>query len=259
MSPDQQPVGAEPTPNDVGSVIEFGPGRDSRNARPGPARWADALLADRRLVPLIAALGGVGLFASLVSEWQVTKVDAALLGSGQVGSEALSATLADLGATGGGYLAGVFALVAATVLVLFGPGAGRRIARLIGLSVGGVLIALLAAIGSELGATSRLLTATFMVAATKNQVQLAYGRGLWCAVFGVAAVVLALLLVGRHLGPVEEGGAEGAVEQAPAVAPPVWSWRRPGTDEPGPEEPLGLSVSAAKPFTPATDERDEAG
>lgn len=259
MSPDQQPIGTEPTPNDVGSVIEFGPGRDvGRAARPGPARWADALLADHRLVSLAAALGGAGLFASLVSEWQVTRVDAALLGSGQVGSEALPATVADLGATGSGYLTGVFALVAATILVIFGPAAGRRIARLIGLSAGGVLIALLAAIGSQLGDTSRLLTATFMVAATKDQVQLAYGRGLWCALFGVAAIVLSLILAGRQLGQAPESEAGGAVEQGPAVAPAVWSWRRPSSDEPGPEEPFGLTVSAAKPFTAATDERDAA-
>jgi hypothetical protein len=258
MPPDQQPVRAEPTPADVGSVIEFGPAPASgRPARFSATRWAQALLDDRRLVPLAAGLGGVALFASLVSEWQVTKVDAALLGNGQVGTEALPATIADLGAVGSGYLAGVFALVATTVLVLFGPGPGRRAARLIGLSVGGVLIALLAAIGSELGDTSRLLTATFMVSATKDQVQLAYGRGLWCAVFGVAATVLALILLGRHLLPTaEDVTVEPAGPPAPA-APPIWSWRRPSADEQAPDEPMDLTVSAAKPFAPAADERDK--
>jgi hypothetical protein len=258
MPPDQQPVSAEPTPIEVGSVIEFGPRpARARRARPSLSRWAEALLADRRLVPLAAALGGVALFASLVSEWQVTKVDAALLGNGQVGTEALPATVADLGAVGSGYLLGLFALAATTVLVLFGPGPSRRAARLIGLSTGGVLLALLAAIGSELGDASRLLTATFMVSATTNQVQLAYGRGLWCAVFGVAATLLALILAGRHLLPAQEWVAVETAEQPAAVAPPVWSWRRPSGGEPAPDEPIDLTVSAAKPFTAATDERDE--
>jgi hypothetical protein len=260
MPPDQQPVSAEPTPIEVGSVIEFGPApQRDRPSRFSLNRWAESLLGDRRLIPLAAALGGVALFASLVSEWQVTKVNAALLGNGQVGTESLPASIADLGATGSGYLAGVFALVAATVLVLFGPGGSRPIARLIGLSTGGVLIALLAAIGSQLGDTSRLLTATFMVSATGDQVQLAYGRGLWCAVFGVAATVLALILAGRHMSAAAEHVPGESAEQPAAGLPPVWSWRRPSADEQAPEEPFGLTVSAAKPFTPATDERDEPG
>jgi hypothetical protein len=208
-------------------------------------------------VPLAATLGGVALFASLVSEWQVTNVDASLLGNGKVGTEALSAGVADLGAAGSGYLAGLFALVAATVLVLFGPGPSRRIARLIGLSTGGVLIALLAATGSQLGDTSRLLTATFMVSATGEQVHLAYGRGLWCAVFGVAATMLALILAGRHLVPAEAYEGPEPAEQPVGGAPPVFSWRRPRGEETAPDEPFDLTVSAAKPFTPATDDRDK--
>ena len=253
MSPDPQPVSAEPTPIEAGSVIEFGPDPATprrRGPRFNTAAWASALVADRRLVPLAAALGAVALFASLVSEWQVTNIDATLLLDGQVGSKALPTTIADLGAWGGGYLFGVFVLVATTVLVLFGPGPGRRYARLIALSTGGVLLALLAAVGSELGDTSRLLDQTFMASVTPAQVQLAYGRGLWCALFGVAAMMVALILAGR---PGLPGEAAGGGEELPQVL----SWRRPREEEHKPDEPFDLTVSSAKPFSASTDDRDK--
>jgi hypothetical protein len=265
MPPDQQPASAEPTPIEIGSVVEFGTDDNAPVAaqpRFGLSGWATALAADRRLVPLAAALGGVGLFASAVSEWQVTTVDATMLAGGQVGTRPLAATIADLGAWGGGYLAGVLLLVAATVLLLFGPAAGRRYARLIGLSTGGVLLGMLFAIGSELGDTSRLLDPVFMAQVTQAQVQISYGRGLWCAFFGVAAGMLALILAGRHLLPPEVAAhpaTEGAEPTTDGV-PAVWSWRRPPgaeDDEPQPDEPFDLTVSSAKPFTPSSGDRDK--
>ena len=59
-----------------------------------------------------------------------------------VGRQPIPTDVMDLGGWAAGYLIGVFGLVATTVLVLFGPPAGRRYARLIGLSVGGVLVIL---------------------------------------------------------------------------------------------------------------------
>ncbi|HEV7963866.1 MAG TPA: hypothetical protein VGP57_15120 [Actinoplanes sp.] len=268
MPPDQQPASAEVTPTEIGSVIEFGADEAAPRRPRGPrfsvSAWASGMAADRRLVPLAAALGGVALFASLISEWQVTDVDATLLGDGQVGTKPLPTTVADLGAWGGGYLAGLFVLVAAAVLVLFGPAPGRRYARLVGLSAGGVLIGVLAALGAELGNTSRTLGEVFMVQLNQNQVQLSYGRGLWCALFGVAATMLALILAGRHLLPPADDVSVPAAdeEQAAEVALPVWSWRRPRSaeedeDERQPDEPFDLTVSSAKPFTPSTDDRDK--
>jgi len=268
MPPDQQPSIVEPTPVEIGSVIEFGGEPDTPRRGRGPrfsiAAWGSSLAADSRLVPLAAALGGVALFASLISEWQVTNVDATLLGDGQVGTKPLASTIADLGGWGAGYLVGVFLLVAAAVLVLFGPAPGRRYARLLGLSAGGVLIGLLAAVGSELGDTSRALNAVSNASFTQDQIQLEYGRGLWCALFGVAATGLALILAGRHLLPPEEYvlvSTEHADEPA-EVMPPAWSWRRTRSAaeelaERPPDEPFDLTVSAVRPFTPANDERDK--
>ncbi|RZU51080.1 hypothetical protein EV385_2879 [Krasilnikovia cinnamomea] len=250
---DLMPAGEQP------SVVEFGHDDESGPERPRRrlADWAGGLAADRRLVPLAAALGGVALGASLISEWQVTAVDATVFGDGQVGTKPLSATVADLGAWGGGYLVGLFPLVTAVVLVLFGPRTGRRYARLVGLSTAGVLLALLAAATAHLRHASGVLGSVFTVQLGDDQLKLTYGRGIWCALFGVAAVMLALYLAGRHLEPgAEREPADGADE---AAAPTVWSWRRPrDTDDEGPPEaPYGLTVTSAQPLPPESAERDE--
>ncbi|MDT5039754.1 MAG: hypothetical protein QOE51_739 [Actinoplanes sp.] len=265
MSPDQQPSRADPPPIEIGSVVEFGvdppPARRWRGLRFSITAWAHGLADDRRVVPLTAVLGGFALFASLISEWQVTDVDATVLGEGQVGTRPLVTTIADLGAWGGGYLIGLFGLVAATVLVLFGPAPGRSYARLAGLSTAGVLAGLLAAVGSELGDTSRPLGQIFMVGLNDDQFTISYGRGLWCAVFGVAALAATLFLAGRHLLPPERDETVAAGEDVPVAAvPTVWSWRRPqpeGDEKRPVAEPFDLTVSSAKPFTPSADDRGE--
>ena len=252
MSPEPQQSHAEPTPIEIGPVIEFGsaPARPSRR-RLSLTRWAHDLARDRRVVPLTAVLGGVALFASLTSEWQVTVLDSTVMGQGQAGLKSLAVTVADLGAWGSGYLAGLFLLVTATVLAFFGPPPGRRYARLAGLSTGGVLAGLLVAVGSELGDSSRVLGPVFQAGLTANQFQISYGRGLWCAVFGVAAVLISLVLAGR----------QAPAETEAEAAAPMWSWRRSRTDstpdeDPGAlDEPFELTVSPAKPFT--TEDRDE--
>ncbi|GAB1643944.1 hypothetical protein [Krasilnikovia sp. MM14-A1259] len=249
-------MSSEPQPG----VVEFGP---DGTAVPGRRRrhltdWAAGLVADRRLVPLAAALGGVALFASLMSEWQVTAVDATVFGDGQVGAKPVPATVADLGAWGGGYLAGLFPLGAAVALVLFGPRPGRRYARLAGLSAAGILLALLAGVAAHLRHASGVLGPVFTVQLGDDQMHLTYGRGIWCALFGVAAVALALYLAGRHLDPA--GQPEPGPAEAEPAAPAVWSWRRPraGEEVDGPPDaPIGLTVTAAQPLPPGAAERDE--
>jgi hypothetical protein len=238
------------------AVVQFGPEQDAesdeRRVRPG-AHLAE-LAGDRRVTPLAAALGGVALFGSLVSEWQITNVDGALWGEGEVGRP-LATTVADLGGWGGGYLAGLLLLVPAVVLTMFGPATGRRYARLIALSVGGSLLGMLAAIGSNLGDTSRIIGQ--VTGLEDNQVTIKLGRGIWCAAAGVALILLAMYLAGRHLGV-----APSQQSQAPAEEPPAaWSWRRPASDESGegpPDAPFDLTVAPAKPFTASLDNRDKA-
>jgi hypothetical protein len=270
MATDQQPAGADATPEQPvpESVVEFGPEPDE--TRPGRRRWsttgfATGLAADRRVVPLAAVLGAFALFGSLISEWQITSVDVTAFGGTEAGNRAITAGVAELDGWGGGYLTGLIVLVTATVLVLFGPPAGRRYARLVGLSCGGVLLAILAAIAENLKGTSRALELVYTLALNSDQLQISYGRGIWCAVFGVAAVTLALYLAGRHT-PAPAATVEGSAtpsdpETAVDELPTVWSWRRPkpaGDDEQPPEEPFDLTVTSTTPFTALNeDHRDK--
>lgn len=265
MSPDPQPAGATPTPPPE-TVVEFGP--DPDESRPRRRRWnltevATGLADDRRAVPLAAVVGAVALFAALMSEWQITVMDTTPFGEPPGGARPLPAGVAEMGALGAGFLVGLFVLAGATVLVLFGPAAGRGHARLLGLASGGVLLAVLAALAGSLDDKSRVVDAVFTLDFDEEQLQLSYGRGLWCAFFGVAAVLLALHLAGRHTpaAPAAQPGEAEVDGPAPgAEAPVVWSWRRPRSepdDEQPPDAPFDLTVSSTKPFTSLSDDRDK--
>jgi hypothetical protein len=143
---------------------------------------------------------------------------------------------------------------------MFGPPAGRRFARLIGLSAGGTVFGLLVALATSLGGQSRTVPQFYTVVLAEGQdLQIGYGRGIWCAFAGVLFALLALYLAGRHLSgrPLPPGTAD---ESVPVDDPAqVWSWRWPaGVNRERPhDEPLELTVSPAKPFTPGTEDRDK--
>ncbi|MEU4243007.1 hypothetical protein [Actinoplanes sp. NPDC026619] len=233
MPPEHQPIDLDPSPAET--VVEFGPSRLRRWMVSGFGR---NLIADRRVVPLTAALAAVALLASIVSEWQVTTVDAAMLGSGdEFGDRVVPTNVTDVGELGGAFLVGLFPLVAAVVLTMFGPPAARRWMRLSGLSVGGTLAGMLFAISVSLGGQSRVVPELYT---EPSQVDFGYGRGLWCAAAGVLLAMLALYL-------------------ASSPSPDAWAWRRATTDdEPqAVDEPLELTVGPAKPFTPLTANLDK--
>jgi hypothetical protein len=260
MPPEQPPVVA---PIPVESVIEFGaepsePARRSRR-RWNPSGIAAGLARDRRMVPLAAALGAVALFASLVSEWQITSIDTTVFRGTEAGLQPIPTDLIDLGGWGAAYVTGLFFLAGATVLVLFGPPAGRRYARLAGLSTGGVLVALLAALEPTLDDVSRTMGYVIRYQVESGQYRVTGGRGVWCAFVGVLAVMLALFLAGRHTpapAPVADRGDDA--EQPPDE---VWSWRRPGApgeeDEQPPAAPIDLMVRPTTPFTSSNEDRDK--
>jgi hypothetical protein len=246
--PKQHPVDRQQTVDLTPPVVEFG--------APEPARrWKAAGLArgalrgfadDRRVVPVAAALATVAVFASLVSEWQLTGVDRGLFG-GEVGTMTVPTELTDLGAFGTGYLVGVFLLAATVVLTMFGPPPGRRYARLIGLSTGGTLLGLLAATAKSLGDQSRTVSALYT---GEFKITVGYGRGVWCAIAGVLLAVLALYLAGRHV-------PEKAVDEPIEDEGPVFSWRQPPVpqQERPADEPLELTVSPVQPFTTLAEDR----
>lgn len=246
-------MGAMPVPQppiDIGTaapppapIIEFGSEPDDEQPvrrRRSLSGLGRELLGDRRLVPIAAVLAAIAAFASLISEWQVTTVDAAALGNGELGDKVLPTDLADLGAFGGAYLTGLFLLVAAVVLTLFGPVAGRRYARLSGLGVGGAMFGVLLSLTSLLGDQSRLFSRLYTLELSSDQLKVAYGRGLWCALVAVVLAVAALYLAGRELSS------------------PGFRWRPTAEqdDEEDDEEPFELTVTPATPFTSRTDDHD---
>jgi hypothetical protein len=242
------------------AVIEFGPDQDDDDETAAPRRrfsvgaFLTGLAGDRRLVPVAAGIGAIALFGSLISEWQVTNVDGTAFRGTEVGDRPLLTTLADLGGWSGGYLAGLFLLVGATMLALFGPLPGRRYARLTALSAGGVLLAMLAAIGSYLGETSRIIGQLGATDLAEDQISISRGRGVWCAAAGVVLVLAAIYLAGR-MTEYEPEDEESEGEEEP---PAVWSWRRPEVEDEGPPDaPFDLTVSAAKPFSASSDNVDK--
>lgn len=258
-----QPGSAQPGAPQT--VVEFG--NDPDEAHPGRRRWSTSgfamgLAADRRSVPLAAVVAAVALFASLISEWQVTALDGQQFIGRQTGTRPLTVGVADLGALGAGYLVGVFVLAAVLVLVLFGPSTGRTSARLVGLSAGGVLLGLLAALTAQLGGSTRAVDAIFLLDVDPEQIHLSYGRGIWCAFFGVLVAILALHLAGRHIPVVPAAGPGDAEADGPAEqpdAPVVWSWRRPHDrdEDQQPDVPFDLTVTSTSPFTSLSDDRDK--
>ncbi|GLY04928.1 MULTISPECIES: hypothetical protein [Actinoplanes] len=198
------------------------------------------LRADRRLPVLTAGLGAVALFASLVSEWQVTTVEGISYSDEDLADrQILPADLIDLGGIAAGYLGGLFLLVIAVVLTLFGPPAGRRYAKLTGLATGGLLTALLMALVQLLGSETRLVSRYFTMQLDTTQTAVAYGRGLWCALAGVAAAMIALGI----------GDRTDAEEEAP-----LWSRDDEDEDEPEVDEPLDLTITSSTPFAAYPDQ-----
>ena len=249
-----QPIELGDTPSE--SVVEFGGPPPSRR-RFGPAGSVRDLIGDRRVVPLATALAAVAFLASLLSEWQVNQVDTSVFSEG-LGNRTVGAGVSDLGTLGTGYLTGLFALVASVVLTLSGPPAGRRYARLIGLSVGGTLFALLIALAGTLGSHSLIVERIYDLALQGERLEIAYGRGLWCAFAGVLLSAAALYLAGRHLPAVAETATTPVADAPVADTDTTWSWRRPQpADEPEVEAPLDLTVAPAKPFTSLHDDRDQ--
>ncbi|MEU4419175.1 hypothetical protein AB0F81_00990 [Actinoplanes sp. NPDC024001] len=230
------------------TVVEFGaPDTEEPRRRPS-TDFLRGLATDRRLPVLTAGLGAVAVFASLISEWQVTSVEQIAFEDEEEQrqeTQLLPTDLFDLGGIGGAYLVGLFLLVISVLLVLFGPAAGRRYARLAGFGVGGLLLALLVAMVHLLGSETRLISRYFSMQLPTEQTQVEYGRGLWCALAGVAAGLLALWLTSRE--PETDDG-------------PRWvrsSYEEDDDDEPSPDAPLDLTIAPSTPFASFPGQRDQ--
>ncbi|MBB4696164.1 hypothetical protein [Paractinoplanes abujensis] len=254
----QPPIEIDP-PTSSEAVVEFGPApQESRRRRWDFSGAGRDLLADRRTVPLAAALAALAALVSVLSEWQVTVVDADTIGNAS-GIRTVASSLDDLGVLGIGYVLGLFLLVPVLVLTLFGPPAARRTFRLAGLSVAGTLLGVLLAVAARLTSESYLIDPIYRIAFDGAETTLSYGRGVWCAFAAVLLAVTALYLSGRHLTS-DPAAVPETFEVSSADIPPaaVWSWRRPAPSrEEQPEgDALDLTVAPAQPFTSFPDDRD---
>lgn len=187
------------------SVITFG-----GSEKPRRTIFRD-LGRDRRLPGLVAGLGAVAAFGSLISEWQSTTIrDVGIDGEPLPEERVLFANLLDLGGLGAGYLVGLLLLVTAVVLTLFGPRPGRAYAKVAGLAVGGVLLALLLALVQHLNEASALMPKYLMAfnVTQADSMRNAHGRGLWCALAAVGLALAALWMPARTAAPRDEPEAQ---------------------------------------------------
>lgn len=245
---------------DEPAVVEFGADEPVRK-RPRASQIFTAVRRDWRLVPIVAGLSAIALFASLVGEWQITTVVQQDLFEPTL-FEPISTGLVELRAYAMGYLVGVFALVACTGLVLFGRPAGRDQARIVGLTAAGVSAAILVAVTVWLDDRSAAVESVYFYSPQRPDFELDYGRGLTMAYLGVAGFALALYLAGP-LMPAPRPATDGDAEEPPAedAGQVDWPWRRPRTAHEPPEvdsdlpPPADLTVGPTAPFVPMPDGR----
>jgi hypothetical protein len=259
MANDPTPRGQPP--DEVDDVVEFGP-VDPEGPRPhrsplsvataAPVRVIRAVWGDRRLVPVVAVLAALALFASLVGEWQVITLEGVDL---PAALRPLTAGVAVLDAFGAAYLLAVFALAACAALVFRGAPAVRRHARLIGLALTAALGGLLIAVSIQLdrlGPAYGYLTVGWEIPPAVSA-----GRGLEAAFAGVGLAALALYLAGRPAWTGVEPLAADPAAADPARHATHDGWRRPrgATDTDEVAAPLDLSVGPAAPFAQLPDDR----
>jgi hypothetical protein len=251
--------------DDDAAVVEFG-AREQRSRRAALADAVTKLRHDHRVVPVVAGLAALALFASLVGEWQVTTINEPDFFGPGLTTPPVSSGLGELGAWAAAYVIGLFVLVNCAALVFFAPPAVRVLARVLGLAAAGTLGAVLVAIAFDLNDRSLAITSLgYITGPEAPDYELTHGRGLTMAFLGVGGLAFALVLAGRLMpvpAPVAAAGvsdapppADGKVE-SPAEAD--WPWRRPTTTEPAAEvpQPIDLTVSPATPFVPLSDQPD---
>ncbi|MEV4540050.1 hypothetical protein [Micromonospora echinaurantiaca] len=237
MSQDLPIPRQEDRSDDGTAVVEWGA------PEPAPAagrfgRLLAGLAADRRLPPLLAALGAVAAVASLLGEWLVMT----LPNGGPEGNTSIRVPggVSDVGGFGVGYLVGLLALASAVGLALRGTPAVRTNARIAGLTLAGALLALLAATAATLDDTSQRT----LFYSTEDGFRVEYGRGLV-----MAFVACALLAAALKLAPAGAAPPRDAADVEPA-GPVRGRRRRSGhaTEEDELPPPADLTVGPAIPF-----------
>ncbi|MDO3705622.1 hypothetical protein Q3W71_28530 [Micromonospora sp. C28SCA-DRY-2] len=232
------PIPRQEDRSDGTAVVEWG------GSEPAPAagrfgRLLSGLGTDRRLPPLMAALGAVAAVASLFGEWLVMT----LPNGGPEGNTSIRvpAGVSDVGGFGVGYLVGLLVLASAVGLALRGTPAVRPNARIAGLTLAGALLALLTATAATLDDTSQRT----LFYSTEDGFRVEYGRGLV-----MAFVACALLAVALKLAPAAAAASPDAADEEPGEPAARGRRRRSGrvTEEDELPPPADLTVGPAIPF-----------
>lgn len=230
-------------------VVEWGGDRRDGGGRIG--RLLGGLGRDHRLAPVVAGLGCVAAFASLIGEWTIMTVPNA----GPDGNTPVRvpAGVSEVGNFGTAYLVGLFAVLSCLSLVLFGSAGVRRNARVVGLTLTGGLVGVLAAAAASLDeAAGRLF-----YFAPADGFHVDYGRGLVTAFAAVGLLGLALGAAGRPAAPATADDGTAGVDvpdpDFPGTTGGRSGWLRRRRTTTGPtagdqRSPSDLTVTAAPPF-----------
>ncbi|HEX5540910.1 MAG TPA: hypothetical protein VFX60_05010 [Micromonospora sp.] len=227
--------------------------------RGGWPRLFGGLRRQRWVVPGMALLGAVALFASLVAEWQITRWgprSAFRITPDETGEVGVG--IAWVNGWSAPYLMGLFAVASCLALVLFGPRPAREYLRIAGIAVCGLLLAVLVAITIDLKRSTALFGGMYS-APIHEHLEVSHGPGLVAAFAGVVCVALALLLAGRPAPAPASGSSRpepAAADREAATAEDDWSWRRPGrvSAELPEHQPFDLAVGPTAPFVPLDEE-----
>jgi hypothetical protein len=246
------------------AVVEFGADEPAPK-RPRAAQVFAAVRRDWRIVPILAGLSAVAIFASLVGEWQTSTFTLQQQSGVQLDDlpPPAVAGVADLGGFSTGYLIGVFVLVGCMGLVLFGRPAMRDQLRILGLTAAGVSAAILVSATVWLDSHSAAYATDRVFFGRQGPTyELTYERGLTMAFLGVAGLAVALYLAGRLMpAPPAQPAVAADADAGPgprtdAVEQVDWPWRRPRS-APEPDDldgdlppPADLTVAPTAPFVP---------
>lgn len=229
------------------SVVEWGGDEPRRGffSRLYAGRRFAMPTVNRQVVPVVAGLSGLALFASLVGEWQVTNMQ----DSGE--TRVVTASVAGIPGWGVSYVLGMFALVSCVALAMFGAARSRRNVRVVGLALTAALAIMLVAATKALTENSAVFS-FFAVFGEGNAPKVSIGRGLHMAYVATLGFGLALHLAARFW-PAPAAEAETATERADegtrAGEPRrAAMWRRPAAAPDVDPGPADLTVSEAAPF-----------
>jgi hypothetical protein len=253
--------GGQPAADGTPAVVEWGDA-DAEPVTRAP-RGVSQLWAEHRRAPVLAVVAGFALFGSLISDWRVWSV-----AGSQTPPQQLEDGIVNYPVVGSAYLIGLFALAASAGLALFGAGAVRRYARIVGLAVAAVLGAILVMTVANMqhlgGSIEDFFLTPRVLDETGRLPTVEYGRGVYLAFVGVGAAALALYLAGAGrpggaAGAADEPAAERtaepagepATEWAPQDGGNDWPWRpREPRPTASPTGPVDLTVEPAAPFLP---------